>query len=413
MDKSQLRTKIYDQNIIIEKLKDNMKNEKSMHSKDFSLSSNESNIINSIDKNNITYNVTQIYFHEIINFPENEYSPFFTEAFHIIDDNTISFSLNSSTGGGLYLYKIDEKQYYKIFNYPKDFIISKFVMTKNGLFIGTIMLHNKLYFYNTKTKNQYIIDLPYIAREIILDCEDETIIYLSLYNSYQTFHCVLYKLLIKDAVDILYGNTQTNDYVVAHKIKRITVIENSQNAKCNLKLTTIHGLYMREDFLYFSTINNVYKINKKTYWIECLIGNIKYLPLYQNISSLHSDNLCIAIFNNKKKVNIIDNRDGIIIKSGRINNIKLLCKFSIFLFQLLKINFTNNSSFSRKPVVNPITFLKYNEKNNEVNYYTFDKIINDYNSEISHLEFIKKNLIIAVNYKENSFVLVNISENIL
>ena len=90
-----------------------------------------------------------------------------------------------------------------------------------------------------------------------------------------------------------------------------------------------------------------------------------------------------------------------------------MCKFSIFLFQLLKINFTNNSSFSRKPVINPITFLKYNEKNNEVNYYTFDKIINDYNSEISHLEFIKKNLIIAVNYKENSFVLVNISENIL
>ena len=32
---------------------------------------------------------------------------------------------------------------------------------------------------------------------------------------------------------------------------------------------------------------------------------------------------------------------------------------------------------------------------------------------VENLEFIKKNLIIAVNYKENSFVLVNISENIL
>ena len=95
-------------------------------------------------------------------------------------------------------------------------------------------------------------------------------------------------------------------------------------------------IFILKETIYF-LVTKVYKINKKTYWIECLIGNIKYLPLYQNISSLNGDNLCIAIFNNKKKVNIIDNRDGIIIKSGRINNIKLLCKFSIFLFQLLKI----------------------------------------------------------------------------
>jgi hypothetical protein len=304
-----------------------------------------------------------------IKFPEVED---FAESF-INKGKYIYIPINNTKTNRTILYKFNKNKnkLIKVTKFPKNTVTLGSKINKNNIFAGTITTLNSIYTYNLDTKDEKMINLNNYGcpNDLCFDNKDSNIIWVVSNINEPGNNGVLLKINI-----------------VTNKIKLI-----------KKDLESIAGINILNDNLYFATLTEVYKFNKKTKKYKIIDNNIKDHIFYDNIN-IYKNNLNIAIFNYD-----CNTYYNFFKKYNLTYYLMLIMKF--FIKDLLLLNKKN---FFRDDTKTIIKYYKQNLVNYKNDIIEFDKIIKGFDKEVTQISQISDNEYILVNWIANKMIIVKI-----
>jgi hypothetical protein len=298
---------------------------------------------------------------------------------------TVYFPLNNSDDpnnpSGLYEYNLESGKNKLIFEYDNKYVILG-CKIKNNIFYGVESVNNLILIYNFKTKNQ---DKIYLDQNV----------------------GVVNDICCHPTKDIIYFITNTNlgghnglvsqiNFGLTKKYVHV-LIGNHPNALLKMPLVSLSGINIYNNKLFFASLTSVYSYNLSDYILTDLTSDInnKDYPLYDNITFYNND-IYVAVFN----------YGSYMVKFGLENQyISQIADYILTLF-FGSASYADKQRDNGKMTNTYIKFAKINKIDNSYKYYQFSEIISNFDKEITQIGMIYDNLYLLVNYKANSFAVI-------
>jgi hypothetical protein len=310
-------------------------------------------------------NIINVKSYKEIKFPNELH---FAESFVILKDK-IYFPLNISAdidddSNGVYVYDINSKNFNLLFKPEnRDVILGSKIY--NNKFIGCVTNLDSIIIYDFETKEIEYIKVKGCPNDL---CIYDDNIYVIINMNYRVYNGIVKKINI---------NTR----------KSKTLIKN---------INTVTGINIIDNNLYIATLINVIKYNIITKKIKRIIKNNKIYPFYDNIT-INNNKLNIAIYNYNQRLYYYYSKYYICLLI-----INYMVSFFVGIGYYDIINNQRKMDNSKK-----IKFISYNTINKTYKINKFNININTFDYEITQIEEISENQYLLVNWKANSFVIIN------
>lgn len=198
------------------------------------------------------------------------YKGHFAESLNVIN-NKVYMPLNNGNllhPSGLYILDLNTNVWTLIFKFEnKEIVLGSKISSNLHEWIGLATNLESMIVYNLVTHSYKLIKLLGYVNDICYDDTDANIVYVGTNVNYETYCGWLLKV-----------NMTTFEYDIISK--------NTMNAIC--------GICSHKEHIYCSTLYNVKRMNKKTYFNETIMENDPSKPYYDNIR-VYNDKLNIAI----------------------------------------------------------------------------------------------------------------------
>ena len=157
------------------------------------------------------------------------------------------------------------------------------------------------------------------------------------------------------------------------------------------------GINIYNDYIYLAFLTKIYKINTNNINdITIICDRLKLKPLFDNIT-IYNNLMNVAIFkyNSLTEYLIITN--------------KILLNTTSYLMYYLTgdLLLLDKHNINRKMDNTEIKFIQMNINTQEKYLITFDKIIDEFDKEITQINQINENKYVLINWKANKFVIVD------
>jgi hypothetical protein len=322
---------------------------------------------------------------KLVNFP---YSGQYAESFISLNKNQIYFPLNGPKAGW-YLYDQGKFKIVNLFTDSEIVLGSKLVSTnsemksnklintnnseiKSNKLVGAVSNKGTITIYDLDKKTTESIYVGGYPNDLCVDDEDPNIIYVVTNIDFTIYCCKIYRvnLITKDVTSVFLDQ----------------------------KFIIGTGINIKDKQIYLSTLTNIYKIDKNTSSVTVISNKSLTYPFYDNVS-IDSDNsnLNIAIYDYDQKL-----------VTKTIEHPYLYGIFMYLISSTTGIGYLDVTHNNIKPNNKQIRFLRYNITNNTGKFLQLDKTLTNFDNYVTQLNRIDENTFCFVNWKANSFLLVDL-----
>ena len=307
--------------------------------------------------------ITNINFYNKGDFAES--IVYYNDCLYIPINNEISFC-------GLYEYNFKNDTLKKIVSFTKKSIIlgSKI---ENDIFVGCNTYDSSLMVCDLLNKTCYSIDLKKYG------CPNDIVFSTIKHNTVY--------IACNENKPGLNGNLIEVNFIT----KKINAI------KLKYKLESVSGINIYNNYIYLACLTKIYKINVNNINdITIICDKLKLKPLFDNIT----------IYNNLMNIAIYEY--GNFMEYTMITNKLLLNIFTYSMYYLTgDLLLFDKKNINRKMNDAEIKFIQMNINTQEKYLITFDKIIDNFDKEVTQISQINENKYILINWKANKFIIVD------